>query len=230
MENKISALFQPDQGSRYLDRARRMSKTGVRAVTALVAPAAYLWREGCEHFQVAISYEEIAGVAERADDRRSVFLAEALLGAVETYRRGYVATPDAAVSDMWMACWEIATRVTPKLRFQRPGVKPGRSTWFYFRDAEGFGPRSPAVVVYKAERGQADLQFSGLSAADLAERVGGFLAPDMQIVPAGKSASVRLMVPKIDFNNSAPEQEAAIKSGVETAERLRTFYVDNCTA
>jgi hypothetical protein len=225
IENKISAMFQPDQGLRYLARAGRLGEGGVRAVTVLVAPAGYHGRDGSEHFEVAISYEEIADAAERSDDPRSTFFAKTLFGAVESYRRGYVAAPDAAVTDMWMACWEVATRTTPKLRFQQPGLKPGRSTWFYFRKAEGFGRGAPAVVVYKAERGQADLQFAGTNASELASRVEAWLDQDMQVVSASKSASVRVAVPEINFNGSAEEQQAAISAGLEACERLRAFYV-----
>ncbi|MGI4879263.1 MAG: PD-(D/E)XK nuclease family protein [Janthinobacterium lividum] len=226
IENKISAVFQPDQGARYKARAARWEGTGVRAVTVLVAPAGYHGRDGSEHFEIAISYEEIAEVAERSGDRRSMFFAEALLGAVDSYRRGYIATPDTAVSDMWMACWEIAARLTPKLRLKRPGPKPGRSTWFYFREADGFGRGTPAVVVYKAEHGQADLQFAGMGAAELAARSVTLLEPDMRVVPASKSASVRVAVPEIDFNGLVERQEAAIRLGLETCERLRVLYVE----
>jgi hypothetical protein len=226
IENKISALFQPDQGARYRARAARLGDTGVRAVTVLIAPAGYHGRDGSEHFEVGISYEEIATAAEQAGDQRSMFFAKALLGAADSYRRGYVAAPDAAVTDMWLACWQVATRVSPKLRFQQPGQKPGRSTWFYFREAEGFARGALAVVVYKAERGQADLQFSGTSAAQLAALVQTLLEPDMRVVSAGKSASVRVAVPEINFNGSAEEQHAAICTGLEACERLRTLYVE----
>jgi hypothetical protein len=125
-----------------------------------------------------------------------------------------------------MACWEAATRITPRLRFQQPGPKPGRSTWFYFREAEGFGRGAPAVVVYKAERGQADLQFAGTSASDLAARVQTWLHPDMRVVPANKSASIRVTVPELDFNGSAETQQAAISAALEACERLRGLYVE----
>lgn len=226
VENKITALFQPEQGARYRARAARLRETGVHAVTVLVAPSGYFGREGSDHFEVRISYEEIAAAAERARDKRSMFFAKALLGAVDSYRRGYVATPDVAVTDMWMACWRAATDVSPKLRFQQPGFKPGRSTWFYFREADGFARGAPAVIVYKAERGQADLQFSGTSAAELEARVRTFLEPDMQVVPAAKSASVRIAVPQIDFNGSAEEQHAAICAGLEACERLRVLFME----
>lgn len=194
--------------------------------TLLARTRQKIGRDGSEHFEVGISYEEIAAAAEQAGDQRSVFFAKALLGAADSYRRGYVAAPDAAVTDMWLACWQVASRVSPKLRFQQPGQKPGRSTWFYFREAEGFARGAPAVVVYKAERGQADLQFSGTGTAQLAALVETLLDPDMRVVSAGKSASVRVAVPEISFSGSAEEQHAAICAGLEACERLRTLFVE----
>lgn len=123
-----------------------------------------------------------------------------------------------------MARWQAATRVSPKLRFQKPGAKPGRSTWFYFREAEGFGRGTPAVVVYKAERGQSDL--AGISAADLAARTTNLLEEGMEVVAASKSASVRIRVPSIDFNGSAENQTTAIEAGLLACEALRTLYVE----
>lgn len=81
IENKISAMIQPEQGVRYLARARRLGQTGVRPVTVLAAPAGYRGRDGCEHFEVAISYEEMVAIANLSGDSRSIFFRKSLVGA-----------------------------------------------------------------------------------------------------------------------------------------------------
>jgi hypothetical protein len=48
----------------------------------------------------------------------------------------------------------------------------------------------------------------------------------MRIVPASKSASVRVAVPTIDFNGSAEQQQTAICTGLEVCQRLRELYVE----
>ncbi len=130
---------------------------------------------------------------------------------------------------MWSACWQISLRVARKLNFEEPGVKPGRATWFYFWEAEGFSKEDSkrAVVVYKAERGQADLQFRGTRVAALAAAAKGLVDPSMRIVSANKSASVRIAVPVIDFTGSAVDQEGAIVQGLSVCERLREFFVEH---
>jgi hypothetical protein len=231
VENKIAADFQPDQAVRYRQRALRWAATeGVTAVLSLlVAPGDYLVRPGAEVFQIHISYEEIADAMQVQGDLRSLFLAKSLLAGVESYRRGYIMQPDEQVSNMWRRYWEAAEVVAPELRLAEPRLKPGHSTWIYFREAAGFSKtdRKKAVVVLKAERGQADLQFKVTSRIALERRTLGILEPLMRIVGAGKSAAIRLDVPKANFREPPQEQENSILAGLSACERLRSFFVRN---
>src|SRR5260370_32679939 len=101
-------------------------------------------------------------------------------------RAAATSPPPIAVTDMWSACWQISLRVARKLNFEEPGVKPGRATWFYFWEAEGFSKEDSkrAVVVYKAERGQANLQFRGTRVAALAAAPQGLVEPALRILGA----------------------------------------------
>jgi hypothetical protein len=229
VENKIAASFQERQAERYAARGQRWGATeGVsNVVTVLLAPGEYMSRAGAEVFDERISYEEAASALRAERDPRSMFLADALAAGVESYRQGYVMKPDESVSDMWMACWKVALKVAPNLGFNQPSLKPGRSTWFYFRDAEGFSreDRKRAVVAYKAERGQVDLQFASTTSAALARRTEGVINRSMKVVSAAKSASIRISVPSVDFFGSAEKQEAAIIEGFAACERLRVFFV-----
>jgi hypothetical protein len=230
VENKIAAMFQPDQGVRYLARANRwlVADRVARVATVLFAPAHYMSRSGAEDFEIAVSYEDAAAALRHDRDTRAHFLANALEAGVEALRSGYVVVPDTAVTDVWQYCWRTSLRVAPKLNFQEPGLKPGRSTWFYFREAEGFSrARGLAVVVYKAERGQADLQFSGMSASELLSIMRSFMDETMKVVTAAKSASVRIQVRPIAFAQPPAEQEAAIIEGFGACERLRALFAEH---
>lgn len=226
VENKIAAAFQPGQGARYRARAGRLAASGARAVTVLLAPEAYFSRPGSAEFDVHLGYEALALAARQAGDPRSAFFADALEGGVLSYRRGYVAEPDQAVSDTWLACWEVASEVAPDLNFRRPGDKPGRSTWFYFREAGGMPAGGGAVLVLKAERGQADLQFSGVPAGRL-EVAAPLRDADMQVVPANKSASIRILVPAVDFTTGGVAGREALAEGLRACERLRAYFVEH---
>jgi hypothetical protein len=228
IENKIAASFQPEQAERYAARALRWATAaGVsRVVTVLFAPEEYMHRSGSNVFDERISYEAASAALRAEQDPRSMFLADALEAGVKSYHQGYVMKPDDSVSDMWMACWRTSLAI---LRFQQPGLKPGRSTWFYFRDADGFPAedRKRAVIAYKAERGHADLQFAGTGTISLARRVEGLLDRTMGVVRAEKSASIRIAVRPINFHGSAKEQETSIIEGFNTCERLRAFFVEH---
>lgn len=224
VENKIAAAFQPDQGARYRARAGRLAASGSRAVTVLLAPEAYFSRPGSAKFDVRLGYEALSLAARGEGDPRSAFFADALEGGILSYKRGYVAEPDQAVSDTWLACWEVATEVAPALNFRRPGDKPGRSTWFYFREAGGMPEGSAVVVVLKAERGQADLQFAGIPAGHLEAAVPS-LDADMQVAAAGKSASIRIPVPAVDFATGGAAGREALAEGLRACERLRMYFV-----
>ena len=230
VENKIAAAFQPEQGTRYAARAAKWATmVEVASVrTVLIAPSDYLSRPGCEMFDMQIGYEEVAAVLRQSGDLRSCFLADTLEGGVAAYRRGYTLVPNEEVSAVWKSIWSVAQQAFPSLRMQAPSAKPGKSTWIYFRDAVGFeGDRGKAVVVYKAERGQADLQFSNTSAGALAALAKQVLKPGMLIAPAKKSACIRLTVPPVNFRSETAVALPDIEEGLAACEQLRELYSMN---
>ena len=49
---------------------------------------------------------------------------------------------------------------------------------------------------------------------------------DMSVEKAGKSASIRIQVPTVDFKRAPEGQEDAIRAGLHAAERLRSFFLE----
>jgi hypothetical protein len=49
----------------------------------------------------------------------------------------------------------------------------------------------------------------------------------MDVVPAAKSASIRINVPAIGFAASPSGQDAQIAEGLHACERLRAFYLQH---
>ena len=231
VENKIAAAFQPNQMERYRARSSRWAAiAGVsRSVTVLLAPANYMGRPGAEGFEVQITYEEASTALRTDGDPRAVFLADALEAGIEAYRRGYVMTPDEPVSALMKRCWQIASENAPTLNFAEPGVKPAGGTWPSFPKAMGFlaNDAKRVELIYKMERGQVDLQFRNTDVEVLTQRCQGILAHGMEVRPAGKSASIRVLIPAIDFARAAEEQVAAIHDGIDVCERVRVFFVEH---
>ena len=231
VENKIAASFQPDQNLRYKARAKRWQETiaNARVQTVLVAPNDYFSRSGSEMFDLQISYEELMRALTNSSDPRSEFLSNTLQDGISAYRQGYVAIPNEAVSDVWTTIWRMAAEEAPLLNMERPASKPGGSTFIYFRGAEGFPSTDwrRAVIVLKAAHGFVDLQFGNTSPVVLERATGNLLDPDMSVVKAAKSASIRISVPKIDFGQSEEDQIEAIKVCLLQAERLRKIFVNH---
>lgn len=229
IENKIAADFQPDQEVRYQARAQRWEAVAenVRVRTALFAPMEYFDRPGGEIFDLRFSYEEIMNALDESSDPRSVFLSDTLREGIAAYRRGYTAVPNESVSDVWTAIWGLAGSETPMLQMKKPNLKPGGSSFIYFRQASGFSATDvrQATVVLKAAHGNADLQFRSTGTADLELAVTNLLENDMTVTKAAKSASIRISVPKIDFGQPAEDQIEEIKECLLQAERLRKFFV-----
>lgn len=229
VENKITASFQPDQADRYLKRALRWREAQrCRVSTLLVAPEAYFLREGAELFDHRLSYEEIGASLRASADPRSRFLADCLAEGVRSYQRGYVMNPNETVSAVWQRLWAVAQNVSLQLAMRAPGLKPTQSTWIYFYDAEGFEDVGShrAIVAYKAERGQVDLQFGKTTVAQLTAATEGLLDTAMTVEKASGSASIRVRVPAIDFHSSE-DQTDRMRSGLEACERMRAFFLEN---
>ena len=78
-----------------------------------------------------------------------------------------------------------------------PGLPNGTAAWW---------PEYPTLlnetkIVFKANKGFCDLQFGHTLAQDLYVRVKDHLSERMQVVQAGKSASVRIVVTPVWFEN-----------------------------
>ena len=234
IENKVAAVFQPEQQERYRMRAKRWHEGDVntKVRTVLLAPADYLNRSGSVLFDLRISYEELIDVLGKATDPRSLFLGEVLAQGVESYRQGYTAVPDRAVSDVWATFYKIARDEQPRLNLRMPPLKAKGAGFIRCPDAEGFSSsdRKRAVIILKKRRiGEChiDLQFTGVSDVDLTRAVSGLLECDMYVQRTAKSASVRIAVPPVDFGKSPLEQLGNIREWLRHAERLRRFFVDH---
>jgi len=228
VENKIDAPFQDGQAERYAERANHWRQVDQveEVITVLVCPDEYSSRPPSKLFDVILSYEDLIDSLRESGDERSAFLASALSDGIESCRLGYVPVPNEIVTGIWNAIWRIASAEQPALNMPEPGEKPGKATWIEFLKPHGFGGDGMKIV-YKAERGQVDLQFNAMSPNTLQDMLAGLLEDDMKVEKAVNSSSLRVAVPCVDFCLDADDQHEAIREGLRQAERLRRFFVDN---
>ena len=233
IEDKIDAEYQPDQPERYQTRAERWRKemnSGSDVETILLAPEDYFETQGSEIFDRQVSYEEVVEVLAESTDLRTRFLARSLQEGRRSLTRSYIALHSDATTAVWNAIWEMSNSEAPLLRMKSPGSKPARAGFIHLTNAEGVSSSETsrrAHIVYKPVNGNADLQFDNMQEEVLRNAVGHVLDPDMVVEQAQKSASIRIKVPVVDFGRSAEEQKEAIRQGIQAAERLRQFFIDN---
>ena len=233
IEDKIAAQFQPGQPGRYRARAQRWQaslSSQSEVQTVLLAPGEYSEHEGSDLFDRQINYEDVIAALSGSGDPRTQFLVQTLKNGIESHKRGYTPQPNEATTRVWGAIWDCVNTEAPLLRMEKPISKPARAGFVYFDSAVGVSStesRRRAVVVYKPGHENVDLQFSNTQVATLEEAVASILDSDMTIAEAGKSASIRLKVHKVDFGLPPDDQRDAIRQGVTAAERLRRLFIEN---
>ncbi|MFQ5931532.1 MAG: hypothetical protein ACE5MM_03905 [Nitrospiraceae bacterium] len=226
IENKIGAVFQPDQAHRYRKRGEKGKKDGWwdRFVTCLVAPSRYLHGKHTEIFDREFPYEPIADWFACRSDDRAKHKEDLLRCAIEQSRTGWQMIPDATVTGFFKSYWKIASAEFPELRMQTPGDLPAKSTWACFNRT---GLPKGIVIFHKLEKGFVDLSFSATLSSDLAAAYSEVLEGDMEIHQTNKSSVVRMEVPIVDAYEAFDGQTGNVRTCLEAAKRLLNFYREN---
>ena len=150
IENKLDALFQPDQAARYDARAAQYvdSESFDETYSVLVAPQQYIDRQ--TEFQRAISYESIVRYFEGAQlGRRGEFKVMLLRIAIERLRRGYVAVNSEPNQAFWQAYYDHILERLPTVTMRPVEVVPPGSDWIDLCAGD-------YKFVHKLERGYID--------------------------------------------------------------------------
>lgn len=219
VENKVDAPAQPDQAVRYIQRGLAGQQAGLwqSFLTCIVAPSRYIdMNAEAQIYDTQISYEKIRDWFKSRGDQRAEFSAYVLEQAIDQNRRGYSPIADDDVTQFWLSYWETASRDFPALEMSRPGAKPSNSDWPDFR------PKALVKelnIVHKMASGSVDLQVR--SYGDRLEEIGALVGDtNSEIVQAGKSAAIRMVVEPIDRFGSFEAQREAITNALEVATKL----------
>lgn len=228
IENKVDAIFQPRQAERYCERAAGYLRDGAcsSTLTVLVAPGDYFPdEEDTCGFDRRVTYEDMLAWFEdpSRDDPRIRYKRAILESAIARGGTGWQLVPNEEVTDFWKRYWQIANADAPELRMPRPDIKPTKSGFIRFKPA---GLRQGVKLLHKVRYGNVDLQFAGMGerVGELEQRYRGRLEPGMFVEGAGKSAVVRVLVPRIDMSAPFGDTEAAVRKGLESALRLLELY------
>lgn len=234
IEDKIDATFTPLQPERYRLRAAELLRSARcgKAVTLLLSPAGYS-ASGVSGFDARITYEEVVAFfkmrqRETADElqlryKHRIQLVEQ---AIHRFRRGYVASPVAEVTNVWQDYWNLCRRIAPHLNMSPPGPKPGDSYSVPFPCIRN-NPGAPRCSLYHVmKKGTVDLLFAGLAAEmdRIEPRLAPLLEAGMQLRAAGKSMAITISVSPINPMLRLEEQIVQAQAAIHEAVRLKDWH------
>ena len=224
IENKIDAPPQPGQAARYRRRGEAGISTGTWNLyrTCIVAPQKYLTGTlDAAEYDFGISYESIHAWFLQPDQQngRSAYKSKMLGYAIEQNRRGYKSVPHPQVTRFWLDYWHFAATEFPQLEMKNPGQVPAGSDWPLFKPLSLSKGRR---IYHKLLEGFVDMEIrsAGALVEQIAQQNQESLKNEVLVVRTGQSASIRILVQKVDrFGDFLPQIEM-VRVGLLAAAKL----------
>ena len=198
IEDKIDAMAMEEQHARYHKRAQNDIAKGEYDTysVCIVAPEKYLAsNKEAGKYECQIKYETLRKHFASKTDFRSQYKLALIDRAIEEQKNGYQWEANVGVVD-------FCTKMNAYKKKEYPGLPDGTIAWW-----SGYPTKiKGATIVFKANKGFCDLQFSNTTELDLLEKVKDYLTVKMSVVKAGKSASIRIVVTPINFENKFEDE------------------------
>ena len=216
IEDKIDAVAQPDQASRYIERGNKGLSDGDydEYYIFIVAPKIYLdTNDEASKYPYSISYEEVLNYFESKNDSRSAFKASQIRQAINKKESGYQPIVHYGVSDFWEKYVAYQQENYPELMLaSSAGKKGSAASWPRFRTQN-----KGLYMLHKSEFGYIDLTFE--SAKDRISQIdelikttfGSYEKIGASIVITSKSVALRMTVPVLNFKLPFEEQKTKVE-------------------
>lgn len=147
-----------------------------------------------------------------------------LSAAIEKATYGWQLKEDEPATHFWIQYWQLARDIAPELELPEPTPKPSGSSFILFRPSQ-----LPAHVslYHKVAYGNVDLQFAGMAGRihELRSRYGEFIAKEMRIEKANKSAVIRIKVPPINMSDDPNANRDIMAGGIHSAQMLYRWFL-----
>ena len=206
IEDKIDALAMPRQHDRYDMRAKKDIEAGEydSYSVLIVAPEKYLEvNKEAKKYEHQVKYEQLREHFALKEDARSRYKLALIDRAIYEQKNGYQWEANPGVI-------AFCTKMNAYKKTKYPGLPDGSIAWW-----SGYPTLIPgASIIFKANKGFCDLQFSHTTALDLFTKIGNMLSERMNVVQAGKSASVRIAVSPIWFENNFEDKIAEVEEAL----------------
>lgn len=217
IEDKINALAMPQQHHRYHLRGQQgiLQKLYDDYAVFIVAPQAYL-NQNTESklYENRISYEELLYLFPEQSFERQL-----LQNAIVEKQTGYTPIEDSNVTVFWQHFYRYCAEHFPELSpYVYNGPRGTNAVWPTFRTGI-----KHTIIQHKSNHGQIDLEIAGYAnyRHQFAQDNQHLLDPDMSLVQTGKSLSIRIKVPVIDFHQPFSLYRSDITRCLQSAMRLQ---------
>lgn len=212
IEDKIDAIAMENQCERYHKRAEKDIAAGEYDTYSvlIVAPKKYLEVNIEAHkYKHQVQYEQMRDYFFTKTDVRSKYKLALIERAIFEQKSGYQYEANPA---MVKFCQEMNNYQKNKY----PGLPVGTIAWW-----RGYPTLLHDVtIVFKANKGFCDLQFGHTTAQSLLPRVKNHLSERMTVVQSGKSASVRIAVTPIFYENNFEDNIVEVDEALSALNEL----------
>lgn len=225
IEDKIDAIAQENQSGRYIERGEKGQENGdfQEFFVFIVAPQKYLDANAeAKKYHHSVTYEKCLEYFKSKNDNRSIFKAQQIEQAIEKQKRGYQAIEDKAVTAFWDNYISYQEINYPRLLLiSKRGPKGSNAKWPIFRTS-----LNNCSIYHKSDKGFVDLEFSGRGDKTeyikkiLSDRYGNLWDNDLLVEKTGKSAVLRIRVPKMDFREKFENYSNEINEVFDAVDKL----------
>lgn len=212
IEDKIDAIAQENQSGRYHDRAKKEIAKGEydEYSVLIVAPEKYLEANKEAHkYGNKVTYEQLRDYFAARSDTRSKYKLALIERAITDQKNGYQYEADPRMVD-------FCEKMNAYHKNKYPGLPAGSIAWWRYYPMV----LSDVTIVFKANKGHCDLQFGHTLKEDLFARVSKFLSERMNVVQAGKSASVRIETVPVNYENKFEDEIEKVDAALDAIYEL----------
>lgn len=222
IEDKISAVAQPDQAARYEKRAKKAKEQGryEEYYIFIVAPEKYLDSNvEAGKYPYSVSYEKIK---ETLTDSFDITI---INHALEESKRGYVSIENEPVTMFWNRMYDFVEERFPDTFsfYSKKGDIHASNCWVSIKSGQG------TKIVIKADKGFVDLEIAGYT-----DRFQEFSKVNQEFLDrkqlylrmASKSLAIRKYIDVIDFTKDFDDQIPQVEYAFIKAKELLDVVKD----
>lgn len=222
IENKIDAPAMDRQYNRYIQRADEgiVANEYDAYSVILFAPNDYLKSNSeASKYPNKISYESLIDFFKEDQSHSSIFPITLLDQAIHKQKSGYTPTKDENVTLFWQKYYAYKNAHFPHLLLNEvEGPRGSRAVWPWYKT-----DNKHMAIAHKSDRGFVDLTLYGKGEDEdsFKELISPIISHKMALIKTNKSLSIRILVPKIDFQS---EFDAQVENLFESMSAVDELY------